>query len=91
MKTVSLALADMTNPYVLFRRSCSQRSTKIRHERGEGVISLALAVLIMAALAAGMWVAYKGMFDKASKDTETQIGKIGGGNAAPAGGTAQQP
>jgi hypothetical protein len=90
MKTVSFAVADLTNPYVLVRRSRLQNSNKNRQERGEGVISLALAVLIMAALAAGMWVAYKGMFDKAAKDTETKIGLIGG-NAAPAGGTAQQP
>ena len=46
-------------------------------ERGEGVISAALAVLIIAFLAAAMWVAYKGLFDKAAKSSEAQIDKIG--------------
>jgi hypothetical protein len=77
MKTVSFAVADLTNPYVLVRRSRLQSSNKNRQERGEGVISLALAVLIMAALAAGMWVTYKAMFDKASEDVQTNIKKIG--------------
>jgi type II secretory pathway component PulK len=47
------------------------------NERGEGVISVALAVLIMAALAAGMWVAYKAMWDDASTRTANEVKKIG--------------
>ena len=47
-------------------------------ERGEGVISVALAVLIMAALAAAMWLAYKAMWDDASERTSTLVKKVGG-------------
>jgi hypothetical protein len=46
-------------------------------ERGEGVISVALAVLIMAGIAALMWVAYKVMWDDASKRTADEVKKIG--------------
>ncbi len=46
-------------------------------ERGEGVISVALAVLIMASLAGLMWVAYKAMWDGANTKTANQINSIG--------------
>ena len=36
-----------------------------RDERGEGVISAAIAVMIMAFLGAAMWLAFKGIFDDA--------------------------
>ena len=46
-------------------------------ERGEGVISAAIAVLIMAFLGAAMWLAFKGIFDDASDKTRDNVGKIG--------------
>ena len=46
-------------------------------ETGEGVISAAIAVLIMAALGAVMWVGVKQLWSDASSQTSTQIGKIG--------------
>ncbi len=60
------------------RVAAAGRARTRRSERGEGVISVALAVLIMAALAAGMWVAYKAMWDDASKRTADEVKKIGG-------------
>ena len=48
-------------------------------ERGEGVISAAIAVLIMAFLGAGMWVAFKAIFDKTSDNTDKQVDQIGKG------------
>lgn len=48
-----------------------------RDERGEGVISAAIAVLIMAFLGAAMWVAFKGMFDSTTTSTTTKVGEIG--------------
>ena len=49
------------------RRSLRRR---IRNdERGEGVISLAIGVLIMAFLGAGMWV----VFNTTMKTTETKV------------------
>lgn len=49
----------------------------VRDERGEGVISAALVVLIMAFLAALMWVGFKAIWDTASSKTSTQVTKIG--------------
>lgn len=46
-------------------------------ERGEGVISAAIAVLIMAFLGAGMWVAFKTMFQKTADNTDQQVDMIG--------------
>ncbi|WCO65602.1 hypothetical protein PO878_13945 [Iamia majanohamensis] len=46
-------------------------------ERGEGVISAAIVVLIMAFLGAAMWVAFNSIFKDASSNTSEQVGKIG--------------
>ncbi len=48
-----------------------------RDDRGEGVISAAIAVLIMAFLGAAMWLAFKGIFDDASDKTSDNVNKIG--------------
>jgi hypothetical protein len=49
-----------------------------RDEAGEGVISTAIAVLIMAALGAVMWVGFQAIWGNASTQTTDQISKIGG-------------
>lgn len=46
-------------------------------EGGEGVISAAIAVLIMAFLGAAMWIAFDRMFTNAADNTEDQIDQIG--------------
>jgi hypothetical protein len=60
----------------------SERSDQIRvraaSEAGEGVISTAIAVLIMALLGAAMFVAFQGIFDDAAERTAEQIDLIGG-------------
>ena len=50
----------------------------IKDETGEGVISTAIAVLIMAALGALMWVGFQQIWGHASKQTDSQITKISG-------------
>ena len=50
----------------------------VREESGEGVISTAIAVLIMAALGALMWVGFQEIWGNASSQTDSQITKIGG-------------
>lgn len=50
----------------------------LRPEAGEGVISTAIAVLIMALLGAAMWVAFRGVFDAASERTVDNVNQIGG-------------
>ena len=46
-------------------------------EAGEGVISTAIAVLIMAALGAVMWVGFQAIWGDASEKTTEQINQIG--------------
>ncbi len=50
----------------------------IKDETGEGVISTAIAVLIMAALGAVMWVGFQQIWGHASSQTDSQITKISG-------------
>jgi hypothetical protein len=49
----------------------------VRDERGEGVISAAIAVLIMAALGALMWVGFQELWSDTSTQTSEQISQIG--------------
>ncbi len=46
-------------------------------DRGEGVISAALAVLIMAFIGALMWGAYEAIWDTAKQNTEDKVNEIG--------------
>ena len=50
---------------------------KGRCERGEGVISAAIAVLIIASLGALMWVGFKALWENAEETTNSEIAKIG--------------
>lgn len=47
-----------------------------RNERGEGVISLAIGVLIMAALGVGMWKAFDGTMKTAQKNVDDEVTSI---------------
>jgi hypothetical protein len=49
----------------------------VKDESGEGVISAAIAVLIMAALGAIMWVGFRTLWNNTSSQTNTQINQIG--------------
>lgn len=48
-----------------------------RSQRGEGVISAAIAVLIIASLGALMWVGFKALWQSAEQTTNSEIAKIG--------------
>lgn len=48
-----------------------------RSERGEGVISTAIAVLVVAFLGVAMWVGFKAIFDDAATTTRTQVQQVG--------------
>jgi hypothetical protein len=50
---------------------------RLRGDRGEGVISAAIAVLIMAFLGALMWIGFKGMWEAAETNTRQQVEQIG--------------
>jgi hypothetical protein len=51
---------------------------RLGDEAGEGVISTAIAVLIMALIGAAMWVAFRGVFDSATQRTIDNVNQIGG-------------
>ena len=63
---------------VFVRCLTAEITERARDERGEGVISAAIAVLIMAFLGVAAWVAFKALFDSASTKAETQVDQIGG-------------
>lgn len=49
----------------------------IKDDSGEGVISAAIAVLIMAFLGVAMWIAFKETLGGATKNVDTQVNQIG--------------
>jgi len=56
--------------------------TPRRGDRGEGVISTAIAVLIMALLGAAMWVTFDSIWSDTAENTEEQVEIIGSDGAA---------
>ena len=54
------------------------RDRLVRDDRGEGVISTAIAVLIMAFLGALMWVGFQEIWGDAQERSRDQVGRIGG-------------
>lgn len=48
-----------------------------RDERGEGVISAAIAVLIMAFIGVGMWFAFNATFQATARHVNDQVNCIG--------------
>lgn len=54
-----------------------RRGGRGRGERGEGVISTAIAVLIVAFLGVAMWAGFNTMFQDAQDTTRDQIEQIG--------------
>ena len=59
--------------------STTQPVPRRRHysERGEGVISTAIAVLVIAFLGVAMWVAFRTIFSDATETTRTQVQLVG--------------
>ena len=53
-----------------------RHATRLRGDHGEGVISAAIAVLIMAFLGALMWVGFQKMWTKTEDRTNQQIDHI---------------
>lgn len=58
---------------------CSGRYLRsaLRAEEGEGVISTAIVVMIMAFLAVGLWVAFKLLMSHATGTISQQVSQIG--------------
>jgi hypothetical protein len=51
---------------------------RLRGDRGEGVISAAIAVLIVAFIGAAMWVAFNSMWRNSETRIKTNVEQIGG-------------
>lgn len=54
-----------------------RRGRRADDERGEGVISAAIAVLVMAFLGVAMWVAFDATFSHAATHVNDQVNCIG--------------
>jgi hypothetical protein len=52
-------------------------TTRARGDRGEGVISAAIAVLIMAGIGALMWVGFKTIWEDTEDNTKDKVSEIG--------------
>ena len=66
---------QMLSVFVAARIRLQQR---LADERGEGVISTAIAVLIIALLGAGMWAAFQTIFNGATSNIGSAVDSIGG-------------
>lgn len=71
----------MPDPVALQRYLIAWSATtahRLRHDdRGEGVISAAIAVLIMAGIGALMWVGFKTMWEDTEDNTRDKVAEIG--------------
>lgn len=68
----------MIRVHVAYRLHVAMVRERLDDEIGEGVISTAIAVLIMALLGAAMWIAFRSIFDGASNRAGTAVDSIGG-------------
>ncbi len=75
MDTVRLSVTAQT-AIEEFSHRLRSRLTLATNEQGEGVISTAIAVLIMAVIGAAMFAAYIKIFNDSSKDVSTKIASI---------------
>jgi hypothetical protein len=66
-------------PTYCFLRAWSVTTVhRLRHDdRGEGVISAAIAVLIMAGIGALMWVGFKAIWQDTEDNTKDKVAEIG--------------
>lgn len=68
----------MIQLHIAYRIRMASLRDRVCEEVGEGVISTAIAVLIIALLGAAMWAAFRGIFDGATDRTGTAVDSIGG-------------
>lgn len=58
-------------------RIATRRRAPATDDRGEGVVSVAIVVLIMAGLGALMWVGFRTMWNDIESDTNDRISEVG--------------
>jgi hypothetical protein len=60
------------------QRRLARRHRRVRRDdRGEGVISAAIAVLVMAGIGALMWVGFKAIWEDTEANTRDKVAEIG--------------
>lgn len=62
--------------WMAFRSACSRSRSRLTAQAGEGVISTAIAVLIMALLGAAMWALFQTVFNDAGERIQTNVEQI---------------
>ena len=62
---------------VMWQLATGAMRRRIADERGEGVISTAIAVLIMALIGLLMWTVFQRVFNDAGTRIETNVNDIG--------------
>ena len=67
------------------RTTIPTSTRRARGDRGEGVISTAIAVLIMALLGAAMWLTFDSIWSDTAENTEEQVNIIGSDSGGGAG------
>lgn len=71
-------MAHLVPRYIALRGHLADRTGDATDERGEGVISVAVAVLIIALLGAVAYTAFKAIFDTAADTAKNNVGNVGG-------------
>ena len=62
---------------VAYRGAVMRARSRLTDELGEGVISTAIAVLIMALIGLAMWQLFDRVFTDAGQDIESNVNQIG--------------
>ena len=63
--------------WVMVQLARARMRDRLLDERGEGVISTAIAVLIMALIGLLMWTLFERVFTDAGTDIESNVNNIG--------------
>jgi Flp pilus assembly pilin Flp len=71
-------MTNILSVYCAVRSFAVVQNSRARDEVGEGVISAAIAVLIVAGLGALMWVGFRTIWTDAEATTKSKISEIGG-------------
>jgi hypothetical protein len=76
--TTLSAIRDLTKRIVFSIFALLHRlDYHLSSESGEGVISTAIIVVVMAFLAVGLWIAFKGILSSATSTVTSQVSSIG--------------
>lgn len=76
-RVCSEVFADRATASVTRCSKTQEGEGRMRDDRGEGVISAAIAVLIMAAIGALMWVGFEQIWKDAEQNTRDKVAEIG--------------